>query len=46
MGLVMKGVPFDVAFSLAAEFRTGFSIIAGELEGGTFDFSRWEWEKT
>lgn len=42
----MRGVPFDVAFSLDAEFRTGFSIIAGELEGGKFDYDRWEWEKS
>ena len=41
-----EGVPFDVAFSLDADYRTGFSIILGELEGGSFDWSRGEWERS
>lgn len=40
-----EGVPFDVAFSLPPEYRAAFSIILGELEGGTFDWSLGEWEK-
>lgn len=39
-----NGVPFDVAFSLEARRVTAFAIIFGELEGGTWDWSRMEWD--
>jgi hypothetical protein len=46
--LVKHGVPFDVAFALSeggmeAEL-IAYQVIFGELEGGTFNFDRMEWE--
>lgn len=38
MSLVRTGVPFDTAFGMDEDWRRGLCIIAGELEGGEFDW--------
>lgn len=43
--LLSKGVPFDVAFSLDATMRLAWCVVLGELDGGTFDWNRLEWDK-
>ena len=43
--LVNKGVPFDVAFSLDATMRLAWCVVLGELDGGSFDWTRLEWDK-
>ncbi len=45
MALVRTGVPFDVAFGMGDEWRQALCIVAGELEGGTFDWSRMVFEE-
>jgi hypothetical protein len=42
---VKNGVPYDVAFSLPPEDVEAYGIIFGEMEGGSFDWNRWDWEK-
>ena len=42
--LVRNGVPFDVAFCLAAEERRAWVVALGTLDGGVFDFDRNAWE--
>jgi hypothetical protein len=39
MILAKVGIPFDTALRLPDEFRLGFCIIAGELEGNQFDWT-------
>ena len=41
----MKGVPYEVANELPSTDRLAWTIIMGELEGGTFNWRRMEWEK-
>jgi len=48
--LLKAGVPFDTAWNMVeggmdAE-AVAYTIAAGEVEGGKFDFDRWEWEKS
>lgn len=44
-GLVTAGVPWDVAFSLPEEKLIAFTIIAGELNGGRFDWDGMRWRE-
>ena len=41
-----NGVPFDVAFEMDDVDRFAWSVVLGELDGGTFSWSRGEWEKS
>jgi hypothetical protein len=43
IALVSYGVPFDIAFSVPNEIRTGWLIIFGELKGGVFDWGSGQW---
>lgn len=43
--LVKHGVPFDVAFSLDRTERMAWSVIMGEFEGGTFNWSSGTWDR-
>ena len=45
MWLVKCGIPFDVAFDLDYEMRQALSIIAGELEGGKFNWDLMAFEE-
>jgi hypothetical protein len=40
---VKQGVPFDVAFALYPEEAMGWSVIFGEIDGGTFDWGNMSW---
>ena len=40
-----RHIPFDVAMSLTNAELLGFTVIMGELDGGTFDWDNMEWEK-
>jgi hypothetical protein len=42
--LCRNGVPFDVAFSLAAEDRLAWVVALGRLDGGDFDFAAMAWK--
>jgi hypothetical protein len=37
--LVKHGFPFDVAFSVPNDLRVAWLIIAGECDGGEFDWA-------
>jgi hypothetical protein len=43
--LVKNGVPYDVAFALPVEDVAAYGILFGEMEGGKFDWSTWQWAK-
>jgi hypothetical protein len=45
VGLIRRGFPPDFVFSLSNDVRCGFLIIAGEQEGGEYDWSRGEWRE-
>ena len=41
--LVRNGVPFDVAFSLAADERTAWIVVMGEMDGRVRDWGAMRW---
>ncbi|MDA8112643.1 MAG: hypothetical protein M0T83_09335 [Nitrospiraceae bacterium] len=43
--LVKNGVPFDVACSMEDEDLVAWEIAFGELDGGTFNWSRMQFEE-
>jgi hypothetical protein len=45
LAVVSKGVPYAVAMNMDEGELLGHHIIFGEVEGGTWDWSRMEWEK-
>jgi hypothetical protein len=45
MALVKAGVPFDLAFSMDEDWRRALCIVAGENEGGEFDWSSMSWKE-
>ena len=45
MALVSHGVPFDVAAVMEDSWAAALTIVFGELDGGNFDFDRWQWTK-
>lgn len=44
MRLVRVGVPWDVAWRMSPARRLACIVIAGELDGGEFDWDRLEWK--
>jgi hypothetical protein len=45
MSLTGGKIPFDVAMSLEDYERIALIVIAGEIEGGTFNWDNMQWEK-
>lgn len=45
LALAKHGVPWDLCLSLSNDERVAFLIICGEIDGGTFDWNKGEWEK-
>lgn len=43
--LTKAGVPWEVAIHLSAAELLAYCVIAGELEGGKFNWRAMEWEK-
>jgi hypothetical protein len=43
MALVKQGVPWGVAERMSPAQLLGFRVIAGELEGGEFDWGAGRW---
>jgi hypothetical protein len=43
--LVKHGVPWDVAWSLSPARRLAYIVVAGELDGGSFDWHRLAWRE-
>jgi hypothetical protein len=39
----MRGVPFDVAFSLPDDERLAWIVAISELQGHSYDWERREW---
>ncbi len=46
MVLVKSGVPWDVAINLSPAELLAYCVIAGELDGGKFNWNGMTWEKT
>jgi hypothetical protein len=44
MALVKAGVPWPVAERMSPAQLLGFRVIAGELEGGEFDWKGLKWQ--
>jgi hypothetical protein len=43
--LVKHGVPFDIAFSLAAEDRFAWVVIFAGFEGRVYDWDQGNWQE-
>jgi hypothetical protein len=43
--LLKHGVPWDIIWSLTPTRRLAYLVVAGELDGGVFDWGRMRWEK-